>query len=83
MTTPSIWMFVCFLYMLMLYTNSMRILLTEGAGLTSRQVATQLDQRRHEVAALISDPLCLARFTRHLESLPARSAVWRGSTGLV
>jgi biotin carboxylase len=47
----------------------MRILLTEGAGLTSRQVATRLDQLGHEVSVAVSDPLCLARFTRHVHAL--------------
>jgi biotin carboxylase len=47
----------------------MRILLTEGAGLTSRQVATRLDQLGHDVSAVVSDPLCLARFTRHVHTL--------------
>lgn len=55
--------------MLMLYTNGMRILLTEGAGLTSRQVATQLDGMGHHVAVAVSSPLCLARFTRHVHAL--------------
>jgi predicted ATP-grasp superfamily ATP-dependent carboligase len=47
----------------------MRILLTEGAGLTSRQVATRLDQLGHDVSAAVSDPVCLARFTRHVRTL--------------
>ncbi|HWE68215.1 MAG TPA: ATP-grasp domain-containing protein [Acidimicrobiales bacterium] len=47
----------------------MRILMTEGAGLTSRQVATQLDGLGHDVSAVVSDPLCLARFTRHVRTL--------------
>jgi biotin carboxylase len=47
----------------------MRILLTEGAGLTCRQVATRLDQLGHEVSAAVSDPLCLARFTHHVRTL--------------
>jgi len=47
----------------------MRILLTEGAGLTSRQVATRLDHLGHDVSAAVSDPLCLARFTRHVRTL--------------
>ncbi|HEX3794378.1 MAG TPA: ATP-grasp domain-containing protein [Acidimicrobiales bacterium] len=47
----------------------MKILLTEGAGLTSRQVATQLDALGHDVSAAVSDPLCLARFTRHVGAL--------------
>jgi biotin carboxylase len=51
------------------YTYGVRILLTEGAGLTSRQVATRLDQLGHDVSAAVSDPLCLARFTRHVRKL--------------
>jgi biotin carboxylase len=47
----------------------MRILLTDGAGLTSRQVATRLDRLGHEVSAAVSDPWCLARFTRHVRTL--------------
>jgi len=46
----------------------MRILLTEGAGLTSRQVATRLDHLGHEVSVAVSDPFCLARFTRHVRT---------------
>src|ERR1700728_3033518 len=53
----------------MLYINHMKILLTEGAGLTSRQVATRLDQLGHEVHAAVSDPICLARFTRHVRTM--------------
>ncbi len=53
----------------MRYTYSVRILLTEGAGLTSRQVATQLDGMGHHVAVAVSDPVCLARFTRHVRAL--------------
>jgi biotin carboxylase len=53
----------------MMYTYLMRILLTEGAGLTSRQVATQLDALGHHVSAAVSDQICLARFTRHVRTL--------------
>jgi glutathione synthase/RimK-type ligase-like ATP-grasp enzyme len=53
----------------MSYTYEVRILLTEGAGLTSRQVATRLDHLGHDVSAAVSDPLCLARFTRHVRAL--------------
>lgn len=42
-----------------------RILLSEGSGLTSRQVASRLGQLGHHVEVATSDPLCLARFTRH------------------
>lgn len=47
----------------------MRILLSEGSGLTSRQVATRLGDLGHEVEALSSEGLCLARFTRHVRKL--------------
>jgi len=47
----------------------MRILLTEGSGLTARQVATRLGQLGHEVELLSSTPLCLARFTRHVRGV--------------
>ena len=47
----------------------MHILLTEGAGLTSRQVATLLDRKGHRVSVVVSDDICLARFTRHVQSL--------------
>jgi biotin carboxylase len=47
----------------------MRVLLTEGNGLTSRQVATHLDRLGHHVEVLTPDPLCLARFTRHVHRL--------------
>ena len=47
----------------------MRILLSEGSGLTSRQVATRLGELGHEVEVLSSTPVCLARFTRHVRAL--------------
>ncbi len=43
--------------------------MTEGSGLASRQVATALDELGHEVLAAVSDPFCLARFTRHVRHL--------------
>ena len=61
----------------------MRILLTEGSGLASRQIATRLDELGHDVSAAVSDPLCLARFTRHVRPLRARPAVRAGPPGLV
>lgn len=42
----------------------MRILLSEGSGLTSRQVAVQLAARGHTVGVLSSDPVGLTRWTR-------------------
>ncbi|MFL6712572.1 MAG: ATP-grasp domain-containing protein [Sulfurifustis sp.] len=47
----------------------MRILLSEGSGLTSRQVATRLGELGHEVEILSSTPLCLSRFTRHVRRI--------------
>jgi ATP-grasp domain len=47
----------------------MKILLTEGSGVTSRQVAGRLSSMGHHVEVLTSDPLCLARFTRHVQRL--------------
>jgi hypothetical protein len=42
----------------------MRVLLTEGSGLTSRQVARRLHDDGHHVGVLSSDPFFLTRFTR-------------------
>lgn len=47
----------------------MRILLTDGSGLTARQVATDLALAGHRVEVLTPDPLALTRFTRHVASL--------------
>ena len=44
----------------------MRILLSEGSGLTSRQTATLLGERGHEVEVLSSSRVCLAGFTDHV-----------------
>src|SRR5215471_14874066 len=49
--------------------RTMRVPLTEGSGLTSRQVATRLGELGHEVEILSSTPLCLTRFTRHVRRL--------------
>ena len=42
----------------------MRILLSEGSGLTSRQVAGLLWWKGHDVGVVSSDPIGLTRFTR-------------------
>lgn len=47
----------------------MRILLSEGSGLTARQVARRLSELGHEVEVLSSSAICLARFTRHVRAL--------------
>ena len=44
----------------------MRVLLSDGTGLTARQTATLLSQAGHRVEALSPDPLCLCQFTRHV-----------------
>jgi hypothetical protein len=46
----------------------MRVLLTEGSGLTSRQSATRLHDLGHTVGVLSSDPIALTRFTRAVSS---------------
>jgi hypothetical protein len=47
----------------------MRILLSEGSGLTSRQVAGHLGSLGHEVEILSSSKICLTRFTRHVSAV--------------
>ena len=47
----------------------MRILLSEGSGLTSRQVATRLGDLGHHVELLSATRVCLTRFTRHVHKL--------------
>src|SRR6516164_7503083 len=47
----------------------MRVLLSEGSGLTSRQVATRLGALGHHVEILSSTPVCLTRFTRAVRAL--------------
>ena len=47
----------------------MRVLLTDGSGLTARQVATDLSLAGHRVEVLTPDPLALTRFTRHVAKL--------------
>jgi predicted ATP-grasp superfamily ATP-dependent carboligase len=44
----------------------MRVLLSDGSGLTSRQVATQLDRAGHVVDVLVPGGLPITRFTRHV-----------------
>jgi len=44
----------------------MLILLSDGAGLTSRQVATVLARAGHRVEALSPRGMCLSRMTRNV-----------------
>jgi hypothetical protein len=57
--------------------TAMRVLLTEGSGLTSRQVAGRLGALGHEVHVVSADPLCLARWTRHVRKVHAVPAYGR------
>ena len=47
----------------------MRILLSDGSGLTARQAAGRLATTGHEVEVLTPDPLALTRFTRSVRRL--------------
>lgn len=47
----------------------MRVLLSEGSGLTSRQTAQRLGELGHHVELLSSTQLCLSRFTRHVRAV--------------
>jgi hypothetical protein len=47
----------------------MRILMTDGSGLTARQTANRLAESGHGVDALAPDSLCLCRFTRHVQRI--------------
>jgi hypothetical protein len=46
-----------------------RVLLSDGSGLTARQAATQLGAAGHVVEVLTPDRLALARFTRHVTAV--------------
>jgi biotin carboxylase len=47
----------------------MRVLLSDGSGLTARQAATQLAADGHTVAVLTPDRFALTRFTRHVTAV--------------
>lgn len=67
----------------------MLVLLSDGAGLTSRQSATLLSRAGHRVEVLSPDPLCLCRFTRHVRkvhTVPAYGADpfgWLEAAGVI
>src|SRR5512138_1299715 len=50
-------------------SGPLRVLLSEGSGLTSRQVATRLGALGHHVEILSSTPVCLTRFTNRVRAL--------------
>ena len=60
----------------------MRILLSEGSGLTSRQVATRLGELGHEVEVLSSTQICLPVYTSH-SPRPSRPELCEIASGLV
>jgi hypothetical protein len=47
----------------------MRVLLSDGSGLTARQAAAQLADAGHAVEVLSPDRVCLARFTRRVRAV--------------
>ena len=47
----------------------MRVLMTDGSGLTARQTANRLWSAGHRVECLAPDPFCLCRFTRHVHRI--------------
>jgi glutathione synthase/RimK-type ligase-like ATP-grasp enzyme len=49
--------------------GKLRVLLSDGSGLTARQAATQLGVAGHEVHVVSPDPMCLARWTRHVRQV--------------
>lgn len=49
--------------------NALRVLLSDGSGLTARQTATQLAAAGHSVEVLTPDRLALTRFTCHVVRL--------------
>jgi hypothetical protein len=58
-----------------------KILLSDGSGLTSRQVAGQLARAGHRVEVLSPDPICLCRFTRHVRRVHRVPAYGGGPLG--
>ncbi len=59
----------------------MLVLLSDGAGLTSRQCATVLARAGHRVEALSPAGLCLGRMTRHVRRVHDVPAVGRDPLG--
>ena len=59
----------------------MLVLLSDGAGLTSRQCATVLARAGHQVEALSPAGLCLGRMTRHIRRVHDVPAVGRDPLG--
>ena len=49
--------------------TTMRVLLTDGSGLTSKQVAHRLGTLGHRVEVLAPNGLCLSRFSRYVRNV--------------
>jgi uncharacterized protein YbjT (DUF2867 family) len=61
----------------------MRVLLSDGTGLTARQSAGRLSEAGHEVEVLSPEPLCLCRFTRHdRRQMLVKTPIGTASTGV-
>src|SRR6187551_1474794 len=64
-----------------IYTVYMKVLLTDGSGLTSRQVATQLSSAGHVVEVVSPTRLGLCGFTRHVRRVHPVPAFGRDPSG--
>lgn len=49
------------------YCRNMKVLLSDGSGITSRQLATVLTQQRHEVHVACPPGITLSKFTKHVK----------------
>ncbi len=58
-----------------------RVLLSDGSGLTARQCANLLAAAGHVVEVLSPDPLCLCRYTRHVRRVRRVPAYGRDPYG--
>ena len=65
-----------------IYTAYMKVLLTDGSGLTSRQVATQLSAAGHVVEVVSPTRFGLCGFTRHVRRVHRVPAFGRDPEGL-
>ena len=59
----------------------MFVMLSDGAGLTSRQCATLLSRDGHRVEALSPSWLCLCQMTRHVRRVHRVPAIGRDPFG--
>src|SRR3954451_3341920 len=57
------------------YIQTMRVLLSDGSGLTSRQAAGLVAAAGHDVGVLSSEPWCLCRLTRAVHRIHPVPAV--------